>query len=184
MRRKVNSNCWLQDCFVTQLLINLFISKIINNQFCCPFWMTINQYIRHCSVHGNDITWVPWRLKSPTCRRCVNVVHINNKVYIKLPGPLDFHEGNIPVTYRFLDSVIRSALPLHGTFTWHPFTIPACPRDTYKSLSGTCLGCPAYSHTVDTGNQIEGCVCDTGFERLGEPGTQCTGKNEYPWFIF
>ena len=61
--------------------------------------------------------------------------------------------------------------------------IPACPKDTYKSTSGSCLGCPSYSHTEDTGNEIEGCVCDTGFERLGEPGTQCTGRFGSPCFV-
>ena len=60
----------------------------------------------------------------------------------------------------------------------HTFTMfTACPINTYKSSVNGCSPCPANSSTAgDNGQELSGCVCDTGYE--GEPGRPCTVPGE------
>ena len=50
--------------------------------------------------------------------------------------------------------------------------ITACPTNTYKASVSSCQQCPPNSHTDGTGHEIEGCICNTGFNKNGD---KCEG---------
>ncbi|XP_013393808.1 sushi, von Willebrand factor type A, EGF and pentraxin domain-containing protein 1 [Lingula anatina] len=70
----------------------------------------------------------------------------------------------------------RRTCQSNGEWTGSSPICSACPKDTFKSDQASCLPCPKHSHTAGTGNMLEGCSCDTGYQGL--PGGPCTDVNE------
>ena len=54
--------------------------------------------------------------------------------------------------------------------------LSACPMNTYKANSSSCIRCPSHSSTPGTGNSLQGCSCNTGFS--GPPGGPCRGQQD------